>query len=167
MNDWFFMLGEPLSAVEQAQTRDYLHALGIRGALSVLSVPDFGSAGRIVAHPDWDRRPWEAEQHERERLRARVSSTAGDEQLLKALSAAVDDSISGPLGAIAVQAARMGCSDAGLMRAAAGALGEALYLSRLAELAGEAASHPFFLKKALFAGGHWPLGAVGGRFYVF
>lgn len=167
MNDWFFMLGEPLSASEQAQARDYLRALGVADTALVQSVPDFSSAARVVAHPDWDRRPWDAEQGERERLRARVGANGGEEQLLTALSAAVDESISGPLGAIAVQAARMGCSDAGLIRAAAGALGEALYLARLAELAHEPASHPFLLKKALFAGGHWPLGVVSGRFYVF
>jgi len=61
----------------------------------------------------------------------------------------------------------MGCSDPGLIRAAAGALGEALYLAKLAELASEASSHPFLLKLALFAGGHWPLGVVDDHFYVF
>ena len=64
-------------------------------------------------------------------------------------------------------AARSGCSDAALIRAAAGALSQALYFADLTRLAGLGLSHPFSIKKALFSGGHWPLGIVQGTYYVF
>jgi hypothetical protein len=70
-------------------------------------------------------------------------------------------------GAAAVAAARGGCSDVGMIAAAAGAASEALHLAELARLGGENEAHPFFSKQALFAAGHWPLGAVEGRYYVF
>lgn len=167
MSDWFFMLGEPLSAAERSQAADYLRGLGILEHVPVESVPDFSSASRIIQHPDWDRRWWDAEQRERERLRAELASSRGDEALLRALSRDLERSMWGPYAAAAIHAARLGCADAGLTRAAAGALSEALYLKQLAELAGAVPSHPFVLKHALFAGGHWPLGVVNGGLYVF
>lgn len=166
MSDWFFMLGEPLSAGEREQVREYLGGLGLEADLPIENVADFEGAARIISHPDWDRRWWDAEQRERERLRTKAA-LQWSTQLLQSLSQIVEQSISAVHGAAAVQANRIGCSDAGLIRAAAGALGEALYLGRLAELAGEPASHPFLSKQALFAGGHWPLGLVTGRYYVF
>jgi hypothetical protein len=69
--------------------------------------------------------------------------------------------------AAAAQAARGGCSDAALIRAAAGALGQALHLAEVAQLSGESAAHPFLLKKTLFAGGRWPLGIVNASYYLF
>jgi len=161
------MLGEPLASGEQAQVRGYLQGLGLAAEIPIESVRDFGGAARIISHPDWDRGWWEAEQRERERLRAQASATLGSASLGQQLSQSTDDTLAATHGAAAIQAARVGCSDPGLIRAAAGALGEALYLGRLAELAGAASSHPFLLKRALFAGGHWPLGIVTGRFYVF
>jgi hypothetical protein len=167
VSDWFFRLGEPLARDEQDQVRDYLKGLSLEADIPIESVPDFEGAARVIADPSWDRRWWEAEQRERLRLRAEASSARGSGELLRALSQSTDESRSAPHDAAAAQAARIGCSDLGLIRAAAGALGEALYLGRLAELAGTAPTHPFLLKRALFGGGHWPLCVVGGRFYVF
>ncbi len=167
MSDWFFMVGEPLAAAEREQACAYLRGLGLEGEVPIEGVPDFDSAGRIIRHPDWDRSWWDSEQRERERLRAKAASAHGGEQLVRSLSSNVEQCISATHGAAAVQAARVGCSDAGLIRAAAGALAEALYLASLAELAGETASHSFFLKHALFAGGHWPLAVVNGRYWIF
>ena len=167
MNDWFFMLGEPLSITEQEQVRGYLEGLGLTREIPIESVRDFDGAARIISNPEWDRRWWEAEQRERERLRVQASAALGSGPLWQQLSQSTADTIAASHGAAAIQAARIGCSDPGLIRAAAGALGEALHLAELAELAGAASSHPFLLKRALFAGGHWPLGIVTGRFYVF
>ena len=167
MSDWFFMLGEPLAAGEQAQVQGYLDGLGLDGRMPVESVPSFDAAALIISNPDWDRGWWEAEQRERERLKTRASAALGSGPLWQRLSQSTEAAIAAPHGAAAVQAARVGCSDPGLIRAAAGALSEALYLAQLAELAGEGSSHPFLLKRALFAGGHWPLGVVAARFYVF
>lgn len=167
MSDWFFMLGEPLGESEREQAREYLHGLGLDRQTAVASVPNFAEAARIISHPEWDRRWWEAEQRERERLRAKAAHGRDPGQLLQALSQDAQQVIEAPHGAAAVQAARVGCSDPGMIRAAAGALGEALYLAKLAELAREPPSHPFFAKSALFVGGHWPLGLVDAHFYVF
>jgi hypothetical protein len=167
VNDWFFMLGEPLSITEQEQVRGYLEGLGLTREIPIESVRDFDGAARIISNPEWDRRWWEAEQRERERLRVQASAALGSGPLWQQLSQSTADTIAASHGAAAIQAARIGCSDPGLIRAAAGALGEALHLAELAELAGAASSHPFLLKRALFAGGHWPLGIVTGRFYVF
>jgi hypothetical protein len=167
MNDWFFMLGEPLSSGERELVRGYLKGLGLAFETPIESVSDFDGAARVISHPDWDQRWWQAEQRERERLRTQATNTLGSGPLWTQLSQSTDDTIVAPHGAAAVQAARFACSDPGLIRAAAGALSEALYLAKLAELAGAASSHPFLLKRALFAGGHWPLGVVTGGFYVF
>ena len=167
MSDWFFMLGEPLGASETQQVLAYLNGLDLVDPLRLEGVGDFDGAARVISHPDWDRRWWDAEQLERRRLLARATSAHGSSRLLQTLSHHTDDSLASAHGAAAIQAARLGCSDPGLIRAAAGALGEALYLAELAELAGEVSSHPFFLKRALFAAGHWPLAVVSGCFYVF
>jgi hypothetical protein len=87
--------------------------------------------------------------------------------LLADLTRTVDRTTESVHGAAAVEAARRGCSDPGLIRAAAGAASEALYLAELARLAGEGEDHPFARKQSLFAGGHWPLGIVSGRYHVF
>jgi len=167
VSDWFFMLGEPLAISEQEQVRGYLQGLGLARETPIENVPDFDGAARVISHPEWDRRWWDAEQRERERLRAQATTRLGSGPLWQQLSQSTDHTITAPHGAAAIQAARIGCSDPGLIRAAAGALGEALYLAKLAELAGAASSHPFLLKRALFVGGHWPLGVLAGRFYVF
>jgi hypothetical protein len=167
VSDWFFMLGEPLSPSELAQVAGYLRGLGLDAALPVESVPDFAGAAKVIAHPEWNRGWWDAERRERDRLLAKAVVAHGSAHVLQALSRSTDESISSAHGAAAVQAARVGCGDAGLIRAAAGALGEALHQAKLAELAGEGAAHPFSLKCALFAGGHWPLGVVMDRFFVF
>jgi len=165
VSDWFFMLGEPLAESEREQARRYLSGLGLPAA-SVEAVADFSAAARVISHPDWDRSWWDAEQRERERLLA-VTAASGRSEVLRASSRSLLDSIEATHGAAAVQAARLGGGDPGLIRAAAGCLDEALHLASVAELAGAGASHPFILKRALFAGGHWPLAVVAGRFYVF
>ena len=167
MNAWFTRLGEPLSDGERTLVSEYLTGLGLERELSIERVADFRSVGRIISHPDWDRRWWDAEQRERERLRTELSSSESSDRLLRALSRAVDDSLTAEQATAAAPLASFGCTDEGLNRAAAGALGEALYLSRLAELGGAAPSHPFLSKRDIFAGGHWPLVVLDGRFYVF
>lgn len=167
MTAWFRRLAEPLVDAERALVRGYLTGLGLERELSIETVTDFQSASRIIAHPDWDRRWWEAEQRERGRLQTELLSSEASDQVLRTLSQAVDDSLLAEQGALAAPLASVGCTDEALNRVAAGALGEALHLSRLAELSGAAPSHPFSVKRAIFAGGHWPLVVLGGHFYVF
>lgn len=167
MSDWFFMLGESLNDSERRQAVDYLHGLGIDDEIPVVSVTDWDLARRTISHPQWDRRWWDAEQAEKRRLYEKAKTRLPDAELLAALSRAVTSVTETVHGAAAAEAARRGCADAGLIRAAAGAAAEALYLAELARLAGENERHPFALKQALFAGGHWPLGIVNGRYHVF
>ena len=70
-------------------------------------------------------------------------------------------------GAAAIAAERDGVADAALVRAASGAASMALHGAALARLAGQGAEHLFVRKYALFESGRWPLGVVGGLFYLF
>jgi len=167
VNDWFFMLGEPLAPDEVNQVREYLRALGLGHDLPVESVRDWASASALIKDPSWDRRWWDAEQEEARRLYDSVASAQSEDELLRTLSARLERANVDVHGAAAVQAARAGCTDASLIRAAAGAASHAFYLANLAELCGASEPHPFLLKRSLFAEGHWPLGVVNGRYYVF
>lgn len=167
MSDWFFMLGESLDESERRQARGYLDGLGIKDDLEIVGVPDWNAARRAISDPAWDRRWWDAEQAERRRLYEKARAVRGEGDLLAALSRAIEPSTEAVHGAAAVEAARRGCADPALIRAAAGAASEALYLAALARLAGEGEDHPFARKQSLFAGGHWPLGIVHGRYQVF
>lgn len=167
MSDWFFQLGAALEPSECRQVGDYLRGLGILDEIPVVSVSDWQGVRRVIDNPVWDRRWWDAEQAERQKLQERAGAAHGPAVVLQSLSdvlARVGDAIH---GAAAVASVRSGPADAALIRAAAGAASEAMYLSELARLAGGGEGHPFAVKQALFAGGHWPLGIVNARFYVF
>ena len=166
-SDWFFKLGEPLELAECLQVRDYLHGLGLRDELPVEAVSDWESARRAIDTPDWDRRWWDAEQAERQRLQQVAGEAQGHAAVLRGLSDAIERVGEAIHQAAQVASARRGPADAALVRAAAGAASEALYLSELARLAGAGERHPFALKRALFASGRWPLGIVNTRFYLF
>lgn len=161
------MLGVSLSDSEREQVREYLRGLGIEDDMPVVSVSDWDSARRTISFPSWDRRWWDAEQAEKRRLYQKAIGNMSEHALLATLSHAIERITEPVHGAAAVEAARSGCADAGLIRAAAGAASEALYLAELARLAGETDAHPFRRKQALFAGGHWPLGIVNSRYHVF
>lgn len=167
MSDWFFMLGESLDASECRQARAYLDGLGIDGGIDVVGVSDWEAARRAISDPAWDQRWWDAEQRERRRLYDQAAAARGEDELLAQLSRTLDPITEAVHGSAAVEAARRGCADPGLIRAAAGAAAEALYLAELARLTGADPQHPFALKQALFAGGHWPLGIVQARYHIF
>lgn len=161
------MLGESLDDSERRRAEGYLRGLGIEEPIPVVGVPDWASARRAIADPKWDRRWWDAEQEEKQRLLRKAKAAWGEAALMQELSRAVERITEAVHGSAAVEAARRGCSDPGLIRAAAGAASEALYLAELARLAGEGENHPFAHKQSLFAGGHWPLGIVRGSYHVF
>jgi hypothetical protein len=167
VSGWFFMLGYALSPNELGQLRDYVRGLGIAGEVAVEQVSSFSHARAVITNPEWDRRYWDAEQAEKQRLSAAASALRGTPELVQLQSRTLELNSEVVHGAAAVAAARFGCSDVGLIGAAAGAASEALHLAELAELAGEHLPHPFLLKRAVFEAGHWPLGAVDTRYYVF
>lgn len=166
MSDWFFRLGEPLGVATERQVGQYLTALGLNGRFPVESVSDWKTAHAAIADERWDPSWWEAEQREQDRLTKRVREGVGELGLMRALSASLA-SADAAYEAATFEAAKSGCSDVALIRAAAGALSQALYLAELTRLAGMGMAHPFSIKKALFSGGHWPLGIVQGTYYVF
>jgi hypothetical protein len=166
MSGWFFMLGEPLTEDERTHAGDYVRGLGIHASLPLEHVADWNAARNVIKNPAWDRRLWDAERLEMQRLYGRAREARAVVALQSSLSRTLQSG-EAVHGAAAVAAARGGCSDVGLIYAAAGAASEALHFADLARLAGENEAHPFFSKQALFAAGHWPLGAVEGRYYVF
>jgi hypothetical protein len=166
MSAWFDALGEPVAAEELRMARAYLAGLGIAEALPIEGVRDWNDARSVVTNPAWDRRWWEAEQLEKQRLHARAGVAHGEQETLQLLACTLEAS-EAVKGAAARAAARFGCADAGLVGSAAGAASEALHLAELARLAGESDAHPFRLKQALFAAGRWPLGILNGQYRIF
>ncbi len=165
MSDWFFMLGEPISESERRQIHEYLSGLRLE-ELPIEIVTDWQSAAHTLANPEWDQRWWDAEQTEKNRLQAQTRSKLGETELMRQWSLSLE-SAEAIHGAAAVEAARHGCADSALIRVAAGAASQALHLAALARLAEAKPDHPFLIKQALFAGGHWPLGIVNGRYWIF
>ena len=152
---WFSALGEPLGDAERADIAAYLAGLAIDSPVHAVS--SWEEAGVICkrAAEAW----WRAEERERERLEKGARLNPADRDWL-----ALNETLH---GAAAVAAARSGCADAALIRAAAGAASYAAYQARLARAAGAAQDHPFLRKYALYCGGRWPLGVYGGRFAIF
>ena len=166
MSAWFDALGEPVAAEEARLVGSYLSGLGVADALPIEGVLDWNEARSVVTNPAWDRRWWEAEQLEKQRLHARARATRGEQETLQLLAWTLESG-EAVKGAAARAAARFGCADAGLVGSAAGAASEAFHLAELARLAGESDAHPFRVKHALFAAGRWPLGILNGQYRIF
>jgi hypothetical protein len=154
---WFSALGEPLSDDETKEIAAYLAGLGMEPGLPVHAVRTWDEAGELCRTPSdkW----WRAEEAERERLERAVRLDPADPDWL-ALNEVLH-------GAAAVAAARTGCADAALIRAAAGAASYSAYQARLARAARAQATHPFLRKYALYCGGRWVLGVYEGQFSIF
>jgi hypothetical protein len=154
---WFSALGEPLGDDERWQTAAYLSGLSLAPPLPVHTVLTWREAGEVCQRPaeSW----WGAEEVERARLEQKAKLNPADRASL-----ALNDALH---GAATVAAARSGCTDAALIRVAAGAAAYAAYQARLARAAGAPARHPFLCKYALYCAGRWPLGVYEGRFAIF
>jgi hypothetical protein len=163
---WFGSLGEPIANVESERVQNYLLGLGIVDVVPIESVADWRDARSVITDPGWDRRWWDAEQLEKQRLYARAIALCGESDVLRLLSITLASS-DAVKNAAELAAARLGCTEAGLVRSAAGAASEAVHLGELARLAGETDAHPFRLKQALFSAGRWPLGMLSGRYHLF
>jgi hypothetical protein len=166
LTGWFGSLGEPIASSESQQVRSYLLGLGIADAVSIESVSGWHDARAVITDPAWDRRWWDAEQLEKQRLYARAVALCGESDVLRLLSVTLASS-DAVKNAAELAAARLGCTEAGLVGSAAGAASEAFHLGELAGLAGELDAHPFRLKQALFSAGRWPLGMLNGRYHLF
>jgi hypothetical protein len=129
----------------------------MNAAMPVHQAATWEEAGGLCRMPsdEW----WRAEEAERERLERGARLDPADPDWL-ALNEALH-------GAAAVAAARAGCADAALIRAAAGAASYAAYQARLARAAQAPAAHPFLRKYALYCGGRWLLGVYEDQFSIF
>lgn len=154
---WFSVLGEPLGESEREDIAAWLRGLGLDAGTEVQQVGSWEEASSLThqATGEW----WMREEAERKRLEPLAKLSLSDRDLIT-----VTDTLH---GAAAVAAARAGNAEAGLIKAAAGAAFYAVYQHRIAQAAGEPDTHPFTRKYALFAGGRWPLGLVGGRYAIF
>jgi hypothetical protein len=166
LSAWFSKLGEPVDSDEARLIDAYLRGLGLTGALPIESVDDWGGARNIVTDAAWDRRWWEAEQREKRRLWQAAVERRGEVDVLQSLSRTLETSELVRHAASAA-AERCGSADVGLVGAAAAAASEAFHLAELARLAIETEAHSFFLKRALFDAGRWPLGILHGRYRIF
>lgn len=163
---WFATLGEPLGQSEREDARAYLEALGF-GDAYVLDVAGWDEAEEAIKNPDFDPAWWDAEELLRMALYTEATARSSEEDLLMALTHVTAAATEVVHGAAAVAAARTGCSDEGLIRAAAGAATQVCYQAALVLAAGGEPDHPFALKYRLFEGGRWPLGIVGQTFSLF
>jgi hypothetical protein len=154
---WFSALGHPLDDAERNEIASYLAGLGMNANLPVHQAGTWAEAGELCRKPsdEW----WRAEEAERERLERGVRLDPADADWL-ALNEVLH-------GAAAVAAARAGCADAALIRAAAGAASYAAYQARLARAARAPAGHVFLRKYALYCGGRWLLGVYERQFAIF
>lgn len=164
---WFACLGLPLAPADLRDARAYLDALEYLPETSIAAVADWQRAEVIARDPQWDRAWWAREEHERERLMRVARDRVGHGALLERLTAATELASQAIHGAAAIAAEREGVADAALVRAASGAAAMALHAAALARLAGQGPEHVFVRKYALFESGRWPLGVVGGSFYLF
>ena len=163
---WFAACGERLIPGERDDAAAYLAALGL-DVSAIEGVSRWQEAAATTQRPDWSQDWWEAEEGERRALYAAASREAGEATLLAALSAVTQAASDIVHGAAAVAASRVGVADPALHRVAAGAATQACYHAALALAAGRGDEHGFAAKFRLFAGGRWPLGIVGDRFFVF
>lgn len=153
---WFSTLGAPLGAGELAELAAYLEGLGLDAPPEL--VTDWPSASATIHRPA-DARWCQAEEARQAALQRTVQLDPADRAWI-----ALNDALH---GAAAVAAMRFGCSDAGMIKAAAGAASFAAHQAELATAAGCDANHPFRRKFALFEAGRWPLGLYAGRFAIF
>ena len=163
---WFACLGAALTAADRREAAAYLEALG-HPSVPLQAVAHWREAERVARDPLWDTQWWAREEAERERLMGTARTRLGEAELLERLSAATELAAEVIHGAAAVAAERDGITDAALVRAASGAASMALHTAALARLAGEGDEHLFMRKYVLFASGRWPLGIVGGEFFLF
>lgn len=136
-------------------------------AAPVAAVASWSEAAAVTRRPDWSHAWWQAEDQLRDRLYAAARTRLGEERLLAALGPPVDAAREVLLGAAAVAATRAGTADPALTRVAAGAASQACYQAALAALAEVGPAGAFAVKLRLFLAGRWPLGIVGGQFFMF
>jgi len=164
---WFARVGMPLDAHDRAGAQAYLRALGCDSQITVQAVCGWREAEAIARDRNFDPRPWQTEQAERERLLHEVSAALGASAALERLTALVE------LDSVVIHDAAMLAAEShadahpALIGSASGAAAMAAHEHALAQLAGRGPQHVFMRKYRLFEAGRWPLAVVGASFYLF
>ena len=163
---WFAAVGQPANDAETATVRDYLSGLDL-STLDIEWVSGWRAAEHVIkAHQgsaDW----WQAEEDARQALLATVRRSMVEADYLAAMNRVVLEATEVVMGPAAIAASRENVADQALTKVAAGAATQACHHAALAIAAGAPEDHPFALKFRLYAGGRWPLGVVGAKFYLF
>lgn len=162
---WFAACGAELTAAERDELCLYEAELGFVG-VPLAAVVHWHDAASVARRSDWSRVWWEAESALEAQLKAASLAQYTEDALLAGLSR-VTLAAAFLTGAAALALARAQVADEALMRVAAGAGAQACHQAGLARAADAGGDHAFERKFRLFAAGRWPLGIVGGRFFVF
>lgn len=162
---WFAACGEPLTEGERDDALSLAAALGFAG-LAIVPVATWCEAAQVTQRADWSRAWWQREAAAEAALKDQAAWPLGGNALLDHLSR-VQLAAAALSGAAALAMARGGVADQALVRVAAGAAAQACHQAALARAAAAGEDHAFAQKFRLYAGGRWPLGVVGGRFFVF
>lgn len=162
---WFAACGEPLTASEREEARTYLAALDFTG-IEIAGVADWRRAALLTQDPLWSREWWEREAAAQAALQLRAAARLGERRALRALTE-ITEAAEILHGEAALAMSRAGIADPALSRVAAGAAAQACHQAGLARAAGGGDAHFFAAKFRVFAGGRWPLGIVGGCYFVF
>lgn len=155
--DWFGALGQPLVAAERHAIEAYLAALGLTSTQPAMVVQSWEALAPIIRHASLE--CWNGEHELRRAMTGAGNPLRADGEWVQ-----LNDAIH---AAATSAAARFGCSDAGLIKAATGAASFAAHDYQLATAAQCGPQHAFAHKYALFARGRWPLGLYDGRFAIF
>jgi hypothetical protein len=161
---WFAACGTPLGAGERDDAARYAAALGFDAA-PVTQAADWRQAAAVAQSAEWSRLWWEREAAEEAAVKARAAASLDAVCQLEGLSR-VALAAATLAGAAAMALARAGVADEALARVAAGAAAQACHQAALARAAGASDAHVFVVKFRLFASGRFPLGVVGGQFFV-
>ena len=170
---WYRAVGTPLDTDTYADTKAYLAALGFPD-LRVVALVDGEEILQILEERTWGGTWSDTE----EQVRAALAEEALGQLDAEVIQAATQHlgghahaaALAAAKGIPALQLPRLLSADpddAGPDEKAAEDARGTICQALLMALSGAGAEHPLALKFRLFEAGRWPLGAVGGSFYVF
>jgi hypothetical protein len=156
-----------MSPEEETDARGLAERTGGFARVTFERVADWRATAEILRATDREDPWWEMEEAERQRLWQCAVERHAETVLLERVAAIAGELAASVRAAAEASAARGYVVDSVVTRAAAGAALVAEQQSALVEFAGEGTDHYFVRKRAVFAGGRWPLGYHRGAYFVF
>ena len=154
---WFALVGLPFSDEEERALAPL--------APQIARVLTWDEARRAADDPRANA-AYDADTAEVRALKERACNAVTADALLTAMSAVVDRGLETFFRAAAAAARRAGVDDETTVRAAAGAVAEAVYRGALAA-AVDGPEHRLARNAALYETGRWPLARIGDTLHVF